>query len=1124
MSTENRDIQKKIRAFKKKYFLNLLFKGALISLGLIISVYIIINVLEYSFRFGSLLRASLLIIFIGTASYALFKFVFRPFYYLLSEKMQDEEAAKKIGGFFPEIGDRLLNTIQLQNSKHSASDLIRAGILQKSRTIGQVDFSKAVQFSDNKRFLKYLFIPLLFIAAAISISPTLFTDSTERIVRFNKEFVPSAPFEFNIANDKLIAFKNEDFNLEISLTGQAIPENAYINDGGRKIKMQKKGSGDFSFTFKKIQSDKSITLEAAGFTSRNYKIQVVNRPDLRNFNVYLDFPNYLGKPTETLNNVGNLQIPEGTSVKWQLKTLDADQAMIKFARSEEPNKLQVSDNQIFEYSKDFFSSDSYTILLNNEYSNNKDNIQYEVDVIKDDHPKINVNVYEDTTLYSFVALGGSIADDYGLRRLKLHYSVENKSNERLLSQSVEIPINKSLSSQRYYYQWMVDSLNVDEGNTISYWLEVWDNDGVNGSKSTKTGTYIFKIPTKREIAKEIDEKSERTESDIDNRIEEARELKEKIENAEKKLRGKKELNWQDQNLLKDILKKKKELNSAIEELKKQNAELNSKRERFNKQDKDIKEKVEQLQQLMDDLLDEETKKLYEELERLLQEQQDLDQIQDVLNEMNKKEENLEKELERTLELFKRMKFEQDLDKALEELKDQTQDQERLIKETDNKKGEEQENANQEAAESEKKEFNENKAESKSSEELAKEQEELKERFKEFEEDLESLKKQNQDLKNPKSLPDTQEEQEEIKQMQQESKQHLDDNRRKKARESQQKAKDKMKQMAEQLQQMQSSMQMSMMQQNLDDLRDIVHNLIKLSFDQEDLMNEFNNVNQSDPRFVELGQKQLKLKDDAKIVEDSLMSLANRVFQIASFVTREVTSMNDHMDNSVDAIRERKKPTAVAEQQFAMTSMNNLALLLDDVLQQMQQAMSDAMGMPSQGKDNKQPGLSELQQQLNQQIEQLKKSGKSGRQLSEELAKLAAQQERIRKAFEKMQEQLEGNESGMQPGEGIPEKMEETETDLVNKQLTDETIKRQKEILTRLLQAEDAMRERELDNERKGETAKDSYDKALPKAFEEYLKLKEKEIELLKTIPPKLYPYYKKEVNDYFNRLENSQNK
>ena len=132
--------------------------------------------------------------------------------------------------------------------------------------------------------------------------------------------------------------------------------------------------------------------------------------------------------------------------------------------------------------------------------------------------------------------------------------------------------------------------------------------------------------------------------------------------------------------------------------------------------------------------------------------------------------------------------------------------------------------------------------------------------------------------------------------------------------------------------------------------------------------------------------------------------------------------------------------------------------------------------------------------------------------------MAAEQERIRRALHDMQETLK-QEGGKPLGNDLPGKMEQTELDLVNKQLTEQTIRRQKEILTRLLESEKSMREQELDEERKGEAAKD-YQKDIPKEFEEYLRLKEKEVELLKTVPPKLYPYYKKEVNEYFKRLGN----
>jgi chromosome segregation ATPase len=297
--------------------------------------------------------------------------------------------------------------------------------------------------------------------------------------------------------------------------------------------------------------------------------------------------------------------------------------------------------------------------------------------------------------------------------------------------------------------------------------------------------------------------------------------------------------------------------------------------------------------------------------------------------------------------------------------------------------------------------------------------------------------------------------------------------------------------------------------------------VKLSFDQESLMNQFGELTQNDPKFNTIAQKQFKLKDDVKVLEDSLLSLGKKDPFLGPVVTKEVGELKSHLDKVIEANKERRRPQASTEMQATMTSINNLALMLDDHFEMMMEMMAKAkssMGKSKNKQKGQKPNLSQLQQQLNDRIEQLKNSGKSGKELSEELAELAAEQERIRKALQQMQEQMQEGESPL-PGNQIPGKMEQTEMELVNKQLTDQLIRRQREILTRLLDAEKSMREQDLDEERKGETAKE-YDKEIPKAFEEYLRLKEKEVELLKTVPPKLYPYYKKEVTDYFKRMGN----
>jgi Rad3-related DNA helicase len=191
---------------------------------------------------------------------------------------------------------------------------------------------------------------------------------------------------------------------------------------------------------------------------------------------------------------------------------------------------------------------------------------------------------------------------------------------------------------------------------------------------------------------------------------------------------------------------------------------------------------------------------------------------------------------------------------------------------------------------------------------------------------------------------------------------------------------------------------------------------------------------------------------------------------------------------------------------------------------MQQQMAMAMAKPGSGKGKKngkaQSGeMGRLQEQLNQKIQDLKKGNQSGRALSEELAKLAAEQQRLRQALQELEKQ--GKENG---GKGLGENlenlnkmMEQSETDLVNKRLTEQTIMRQREILTRLLEAEKSVKERDLDDKREAQTAAEKI-RTMPPSFEKYLKTKQKQTELLKTVSPSFSPYYKQEVNEYFQKI------
>lgn len=1091
--TSTQDIlKKKLIAFKKKYYTNILIKNVIIFVALILSFYLIATGLESSFSLNTIGRTVLFFFFIILLLTILFKLIIKPYLNIIRANSQitDEEAATLIGQFFPEIKDKLLNTIQLSRISTESNSLIMASIEKRSLEISPFEFTTSIDFKTNKKYLKYAAYPSVILVLLLLLVPQYLTESTNRIVNYDKDFEPSRLFDITTLNKEFIAFKNEDFVLEVEVTGSAIPDQIYVNARGRKAKMKPNANGQLEYTFTKVQDSFHFRIEAADYVSSNIEVKVLQRPDIKAFNIDLNYPEYTGKKNETLENVGNLTIPEGTQVTWTIQTVETQKIQMLFESENAKEPLQSIGNQLFEVKKEIKKNDTYQLHLENKNSRNKDSIAYQIEVIKDEFPKIAVDTYQDTTLYAFIMFNGLISDDYGISKLEFVYTKNDIRTHH------PIPFNKQLSSQDYFYQWNLDSLDLKEGENIEYFLRVWDNDGINGRKPSQTATYNFKLPEKNEIKEKLDKQATGAKKELDKSLEEVQDLNDQIKDIQNDLKSKENLNWQENKKINDLIKQKEKLENAIEKISQQNKDLAKKQERFNQPNEKLQQKVAQLQKLMDEILDEETKQLYDELKKLLEEQKGSDDIEDVMDQIENKEENLQKEIERAIEMFKRLQFDYKMDEIINDLDKLQKEQEKLSEETLDKKND--------------------------TESLEEKQEELNEDFEDIEKQMEQLEELNQDMKQPENLEDMSEEESEIKKDQQESQEQLKDNKRKKSSESQQKAADGIQQMKDKMSDMQASMEMTMMQENLDNLRDIIDNLVKISFDQERIMTAFKGVNQSDPRFVTLSQEQLKLKDDAVIIEDSLLSLANRVFQIQSFITREVGAMNDEIEASLQGLKDRRMSEATTHQQYAMTSINNLALLLDDVLQQMQQQMADAMGKPQKGQKGKKKnmsGMSELQKQLNKKIEDLKKSGKSGRPLSKELAELAAEQEMLRNELQGLKDQL-GENDGEGAGKNLKEaieKMEKTEQDLVNKRITQETINRQKDILTRMLKAEDALRERELDNEREAEQA-NNYERALPPAFEEYIKAKQKELELLNTVPPKMNPYYKEEVNKYFRRL------
>lgn len=278
------------------------------------------------------------------------------------------------------------------------------------------------------------------------------------------------------------------------------------------------------------------------------------------------------------------------------------------------------------------------------------------------------------------------------------------------------------------------------------------------------------------------------------------------------------------------------------------------------------------------------------------------------------------------------------------------------------------------------------------------------------------------------------------------------------------------------------------------------------------------------------------------MEDSLFALSKRVPQIQSVVNREMNAVNANMDQAVEHMgesraNERHRSQAAERQQHAMTGLNNLALLLDEALQQMMQQQQNGQAgscdKPGSGQGKK-PNMGKMkgqQQALQKQLEEMRKAlekgpkpgeknpGNQGMGMSQQLAQMAAQQAALRKEMQRLAQEM--NKDGSGAGNELnklAEQMEKQEKDIVNRNITRETMRRQEEIMTRLLEHEKAERERELDQQRTSNEGRD-LSAPDPARYFEHIRQRSREAELLRTVPPGLKPYYRNRVNAYFGTFD-----
>lgn len=1102
-------IQAKLQNFIKKYYVNELIKGLLLFFSIGLLYFIFTLFIEYFLWLKPTARTVLFLLFILVETGLFVFYILIPIFKIwgLKKGINNVDASKIIGNHFPEVKDKLLNMIQLKNFEQH-SELIEASIEQKSKALQPIPFKSAIDFSTNKKYIKYALIPVvIWLLVLVTGNLPKLNNSLSRVVHYQTQYELPAPFAFNVLNMSLNVIEGEPFTLQIETVGNVVPEEAKIYFLKENYYLENKGFGKFEYTFAGIKNSLDFVMEANGVVSKVYQLNSIATPVITHLKMVLNYPEYTGKQNEVIQNSGNSLVPQGTQISWQVETHQTEQISFLLP-NEAPIYFTQNTDNYFSYQSQINTSTSYAISTSNQQLKNHERLNFTVQVIPDEFPKIIVKSDIDSVSRGPVQFVGQLSDDYGIRKLQLVYYDKNNPNnvKKLL---IKVPFT---SFTDFYYVFP-EGISIEEGIDYEFYFEVFDNDAINGSKKTKSRKFSFYKKTADALKEELLKEQKENLSAISKSLEKSKKSNTDLEKFKNELQKKAEIDWNDSKKLEEFLKRQNQYQEMFKEQAdelEENLKEQPVSEDFEEKKDDLQKRIEETKKLA------EQKKMLDELNKLAEKLEKEDLIEK-LQDIAKKNKQNEQSLERILELTKRFYVEQKANQISEKLEKLAEKENKLAKD----------------------DTEENNAEK---------QAEINEEFDEIKNDFKELDKQNKDLKRPMKLPDSSDEKKEIEEDLNEALEELSkeaaekeegtEESKSKAQKSQKAAAKKMKELSKGMAQSMAAMEGESIDENIDDLRKIVENLIEFSFQQEDLMNSFSESDNNNPEFPKHLKQQYTLKEYFEHIDDSLYVLSLRLVKMGTAIQKEVSNVHYNVDASLSNFTENRFEQGIANQHFVLTGANNLANQLSDLLESLMNASSSMGKGKGSGQDFSLPDIIKKQGELSEKMKDgMKKGEKPGdkegekngekpggtsgengdsesEQMNGELYEIYKEQAKLRAALEQMLRNQKGGEKDGS-GEAIKQ-MEELEKEMLEKGFSKEVVEKMKQLSYELLKLEKATLEQGEDKERKSDTNLETFEKRnIDKMKLQNQYFNSNEILNRQSLP--LRTIYKKKVQEYFKK-------
>ena len=1085
MTNNYSQIVDKLNKFSRKYFLLQLVKGLLLLTACIFIYLLIVLSIESQYYTSIYWRTTFLVCLVILSIVVFYRYIGKALlFYLGLKPFSVIQKARLVSGLFPELRDQLVNIVELGQMDDSDA-LVASSIEQKIQRLSPFSFRNYFNFSLIRTNVVLFAISFVAVIAFSLSFPALFSSAGYRLAHFNKVFLKPAPFDFVLLNANTRVKKGSSIELRVKCHGRNTPENLYVNIGGSNFIMASEDSV-FTYRLEHVQNSFPVYFTDLEFSSQRYFIEAVPEPVLLSYKVRVTAPRYTGIPDEDYADVGNVKVPFGSEIHWTFRCADTDSLFLKIGGD---LHSAVKEGDSFDIKFKCLKESNYSVLLSNQFADKKELINFDIQLIPDLFPDITVVQQQDSSFLNRFYFKGEIVDDYGFHDLV--FNIKNAELDSVLSLSV-VP---ALNVQKFYYY--VDFKDyMDFGSSFSYYFTVRDNDYLHGYKQSASDVFNFQFPDRLELEAVNDTMF----NDIEDLIGESKSMvdgiKRDLNNFNyRKISGELD-DWESQQLMQSIQNKRTKLEEALQKLKDKNAQMNNLNDSFGNQQEGLVEKQKQIEQLLNEVMTDELQKLFDEFNQLAKDFNQ-DRFNEMMDRMNFPMDDLSKQLDRSLEMLKKLKIEQKLTDIANELKEVAEKERANLKLLDDK----------------------------GFEKLSQSESDNRKSIQELGKEIEEVFEMNEQLEKKMKLFPVDHELDNIQQNYEDIQQNIENRKRNKLEDQIPDNENSIRSLAFSMSQMIENNQMQQNGENIANLKQILKNLVYVSLDQEEVLNLTFELDINDPLLRVVQKRQDMLLEQSKVINDSLYALALRTPAVNSKINGELMKIDYSINQSIDDLKGGLINNVPKLQQTTITAFNELALLLNEALENIEKAMANAMpgdqecDKPGQGGKGSMKKLQDAQQSLKDQLQRMIESLKNGEngQLDQQIGKSLIQQEMMRQMISDLLMDEGIGSSAKEQLRAIDQLIEQNRLDLIQKNVTDNMIARQNLILDRLLKAEKSERERDLDEQRESKTA-DQIFYSNPELIFEYNRKEKNNLDGIMYNDFRLRKFYEEKFRNYINKV------